>query len=524
MDELELRDLTKEKYWNIMQDISDLEPLLEIYIDDLLPQEMKWLQDHPSEGRLSDQTCETLIMLVGYSIEPLLQSIWAYQPSQIVLLLNEKYGDECGYDFGGKIERLIQKLYQIHFPEKIVPTVDARELTAVPLTVFEKLHNIVENPDGVVVDITGGKKKMVAEAFLYAAYAKIDISYVDFDDDAYDPIYRRPYGYLCRIGRLHNPYQAFALRDWEHVRELYHNYNFRAAKQALKKLTKNLRKAGFETYQQKMQDAVEKLTALLDCYAEWDSGHFNEAKVLAEKMRSWNTNFPDSITVLGGKWIEIITGTVEFKNLATYIYDDSEELKAYLYDEFSRIERLFRINEDYRSVVLRTGGLNEIIMIARLVRLVNNSGDKQALLQALVHKNPDASRVYKALLQSDGSIITIGNTRQYDISFKNAPVLSVPLTKTMQRWWQTTHYFTDDVNRQGWNKFLKLRNKMTHAYFTVPREVAGDALRFVRANFEDFLGIPISSLSLCAETLSWAELCQKCGLDQFLPLNLRQNL
>ena len=37
------------------------------------------------------------------------------------------------------------------------------------------------------------------------------------------------YGYTCRIGKIADPYEAFRLRDWERVSQLYERYDFRDA-------------------------------------------------------------------------------------------------------------------------------------------------------------------------------------------------------------------------------------------------------------------------------------------------------
>jgi hypothetical protein len=98
-----------------------------------------------------------------------------------------------------------------------------------PEAVFQTLVDVLHDETDVVIDVTGGKKSMVSGAYLYAAYAGARISYVDFEE--YDPKYRRPYGYSCKIGELANPYQEFALREWERVRNLYERYQFREARE-----------------------------------------------------------------------------------------------------------------------------------------------------------------------------------------------------------------------------------------------------------------------------------------------------
>jgi hypothetical protein len=530
MDERDLKNLTKE-YWGMIDHRNPSEHL-EWYIDNLLPHEMDWADKHPirdGEPRLPVRTrpCKLLVLLVGFSVEPLLQAVWAYEPENILLLLNQQYGDPDnggreGIVFGTMIQRLIREHLASRKPLASKPDVNCELVEAGPVPVFQKLVEKVDATEGVVIDITGAKKSMVAGAFLYAAYANVDVSYVDFDDKAFDPEQGRPYGYACRIGYLSNPYQAFALRDWEWVRELYNRYNFRAARELLVGLDGNGGPGTIldatKTYLPTIVEPVQKLGRMLHCYELSDSGDFNKAKEKADEItqEGWNSDFPDAINKLGGKWFTV-SGS-GFTNPPKGFYDDTPELRVYIYDEIKRIERLIRLNEDYRSAFLRAGGVNEILMLTRLVRLVKNPVDKQSLLNALDERTPGARSLFEALCQPGGSKIEIGKDRSKTISFKGVPEISIGLPQPMTPWWQSTQYFNGN---QGWEDFLDKRNELAHKYFTVPRDWAEDVLRFVKANFEDFLSRSMDSLGLCAEVLPWSSLCERCGLKGLLSTGSR---
>jgi hypothetical protein len=530
MDEYELRNLT-QKYWE-KGDHRNREPHLEWYINNLLPHELDWACKNPvdaNQQRLPTHAkpCKLLVLLVGFSVEPLLQAIWAYEPENILLLLNKQYGDPAdggkrGADFGGMVKRLIENHLATKTSQICRPVVDWEVVDAGPVPVFQKLLEKVTATEGVVIDITGAKKSMVAGAFLYAAYANVDVSYVDFDDDAYDPEKGRPYGYACRIGHLSNPYHAFALRDWERVRELYRQYNFRAVREML---VGHDGKEGPGTilntvqfYMPAMLEPARKLVRMSYCYELWDSGAFNEAKDKADAIarEGWNRVFPSAVTRLGGQWFAISGGT--FTSGLTGFYDDTPEFRTYVYDELKRVERLIYLNEDYRSAFLRVAGINEVLMLARVVRLVADPADKASLLSPLQERTPEAKKVFEALCKPDGSTIEIG--RGKFISFRDAPEISVSLPQTMNPWWQRTRHFRSS---QGWDDFLIKRNELAHKYFTVPVDWAKDALNFVTYNFEDFLDHSVDSLGFCAEALRWSELCERCGLKDLLPPNLKED-
>ncbi|MEK6285819.1 MAG: hypothetical protein AABO57_08770 [Acidobacteriota bacterium] len=538
-DEKTLKSLTQE-YWETFES-GKLKPRLERYVDDLLNEEMCWANDSPlpdNRSRLPQQEYQLLAMLVGFSVEPLLQTVWAYEPQQVLLLLNQAYGDleeggMRGEDFGEMVKSLIQDHLSVKKPLKRKPQVDCEIVNADPASVFRRLREKVSVTEGVIIDITGAKKSMVAGAFLYAAYANVPVSYVDFDDDAYDPERGRPYGYKCRIGSLSNPYQAFALRDWELVRELYNQYNFRAARTLLVGRdgsgSVGTILATARIYLPEMEEPMNRLGRMLYCYELWESGEFNAAQVEANTINQegWNTEFPNTVTDLGGSWFSFSGG--EISQSVSSFYDDTPELRAYVYDEIKRVERLIYLNEDCNSAFLRVAGVNEVLMIARVVKLVSNQVDKRSLLSALDRETPGAYSVYEALLKPDNSTIEIGRERRTkDLSFRSAPQLSVALPRRMSEWWQQNHHFKDfrdkdSIDVRGWEHFLRIRNKLTHTHLTVPPYLAEDALRFVTANFEDFLGYSMELLSLCAEDLKWSQLCQRCGLADLLPPSLKED-
>jgi len=490
-------------------------------------------------GRLNKKPCTTLVLLLGFSLEPLLQLICAYKPQKILLIMNRFYGGEEGHVYGGHFKEAVSWLKEAGLigavPEFFSPPDNSDDPGCVvnddPAAIFKTLTEAILDEENAIIDVTGGKKSMVTGAFLYAAYAGVPISYVDFDDKAYSIAHRRPYGYACKIGELSNPYQSFALREWERVKESYKAYKFRDVLELLVGLD---RKGGdgtifraLEEYLPGAVDGIKKMEVVVALYEKWDGGDFNGAVEIAGRVKGRMPGFypPDAISYLGGKWCSVEPAGFKFTDSIEDFYDDSEHLRVYVFDELKRIERLICHNQDYRSAFIRAGSLSEVIMLARLVKLVEKKEDKEALLKVLHDgMTPSVSSVYKSLLKNSGSKIKIGPKRKSssgknDIHFTGAPEIEVELTKKMNAWWKNSTSFlkADD----GWDSFLKLRNQMVHKYFTVSRDWAEDALRFVTANFEDFLGQTVATLTYQAEAVSWQKLCVLCGLAGFLPLKLR---
>ncbi len=498
-------------YW-CDYDHGNPEPYLERYIKELLPEEMEYARQR-EESKLPDQTCDTLVLLVGFSIEPLLQAIHAYKPQKVFLVLNQRYGREkSGESWGKMVAKLIGKL-----PDP-PGTVEQEVIEAGPQQVFQTLLEQVRQVEGTIIDITGAKKNMVAGAFLYAALANVPVSYVDFADEAYDPEEGKPYGYACDIGMLDNPYEKFALRDWERVRQLYHRHKFRDARRLLVGEDSDASDTVLATMMEYLPDsesAICKLAEILHCYELWDAGLYNEAADQARKVDGFQP--PTAVERLDGKWFEI--GQARFEGGLAKFYEDTSEFQAYVYDELARIDRLIRFNHDYRSAFLRAGSLNEVVMLARLVKLVDDDSRREALVASLQHRTPGAYSVFDNLRRSVGHSFQIGPTGNdeihYDLCFQNAPEITVVVTEQMD-WWKNVPMF----DHQGsWKQFINRRNDLAHKYYSPPRKWAEDALNFVRANVEDFWR-PDAGKDVETQAQPWSEVCELTGLNEYLPPNL----
>ncbi|CCQ93984.1 conserved hypothetical protein [[Clostridium] ultunense Esp] len=526
MNEKNLK-LETEYYWDLQQSYNSTDEVLERYISEkrqrlggksLLNAEMELIRQ-----RSSSEHCETLVLLVGFSLEPLLQSVCMHQPEKILLVLNDDgYADEPSDVYVVHVFEAIERLREEGLIDRVPkylggdpPRESPFEKTGDdPLAVFRVLAKVLRDETDAVIDITGGKKSMVAGAFLYAAYAGVRVSYVDFAK--YDPKSRRPYGYLSKIGELPNPYEKFALREWERMRLLYQRYQFREARRLLQDIRK--------TMAELMADSVKALNSLdsfLKYYEKWDQGDYRGAKEIQQGLGKFRQ--PNAVVVLGDRWYQI-----EWRDddePPTYLYEVKEALQVYAYDELKRIQRLIDYTQDYRSAFLRAGALNEVIMLARLVDLIKDDDDRKQFLKPLAEKTPWAESVFKAMT-NPGKEIHVGPYKnKHDIWFKNAPEMTLPKPPEMNDWWNKTDMFRDNSSRgeKGWDKFLKRRNTLMHKYPPVSEPWASEALKFVKANFEDFLGLRIEDMPIYAEAVPWQELCELCELQRFLPSSLVRN-
>lgn len=524
-----------EEYWEYRREHQDDH---DCYVDELLGRELIFARDHPLEDgtprlRRLDTCVDTLALTVGESFEPLLQVMCVLHPKRVVLILNNFYGDTPGIVHGKTLKGLMKRLSHVSdLPGEMRPTLsdndfDLVELEAdTPTQVFRALRDTMQKlgaqsseSHANAVDITGAKKSMVVGAFLYAAHSGLPITYVDFDE--YDSTWGKPRGYTCTIGQIRNPYEAFRLREWERVRQLYSRYNFRDAVELIvgipghpetgirELMSRNLEgnQARLKLYDPGDLAKVDQLLDLLNIYEAWDSGDFQSAIHLADKLPEQVV--PSSVTTLGDSW-PVITHT-STTTWPTDIYTDARKLSVYAFDELKRIERLMQYNQDFRSAFLRAGGLSEVLMTARIVSLIIDASVKNDFLTALSDRTPNAEKMFIALLKPAGTSFTLN-----DLGLRNSPKASITVAKPMTDWWRVTKYFGGAT---GWGLFLDRRNVLTHRYIAVSEELARDALRFARANLEDYIGAPLESLTLNAQAIDWHELCRTLRLD-FLPPNL----
>ncbi|MCL6558687.1 MAG: hypothetical protein K6U74_07745, partial [Firmicutes bacterium] len=96
--------LETEKYWDDVSKCKDLTDylanLIPYYVNELMIKELEWAGKPGKHKNLPDARCRHLALLVGHSLEPLLQSIKVYSPRYVFLLLSKDYGSITGKEMG----------------------------------------------------------------------------------------------------------------------------------------------------------------------------------------------------------------------------------------------------------------------------------------------------------------------------------------------------------------------------------------------------------------------------------------
>jgi hypothetical protein len=557
-------------YWNLKKPSAregeDESSRIHWYITTLLPEELSYAFSQPDIS--PPARCDTLAVLVGHSPEPLLQAISVFEPDRLVLVLNRLYGrpgsancqtgEERGRQVHGWIGKWLAPLLE-RPPSEVCRCTTADQ----PNEVFHALNDAVLHDQRagkqVVVDITGAKKNMVAGAFLLAAYAEVQISYVDFDD--YEPRARRPYGFSCRVGVLDNPYAQFRLRDWERVRRLYQGTHFRAARHSLPGAMAAMRqhdgsKGSLGLFSREAMTAAKRLRLLLRLYEAWDDGNHRRAFRCLIWLNSvpLNGQFhpPQAITALGSEWPHTAgewnsqEGAARAllnrqDRLEAAMFEDNRLLLAYARDELAKVRRLLDANEDNRSAFMRAAGLDEFLLKARLVRLWNRdklwirSQDEGGMWEARTRSylSPDLQEtVLDSLLRFSGvdpmRRMLARETRDGGYPFD----LPLRYGATDKAWAQMDRhsrlalapYWQDAPADLKPETLQVLRNKSIHMSLYVTRALAAAACEQAERNLAEFekswaplAGAMEPKAPDDTEPLPWTEVCTLFGLD-FLPL------
>jgi hypothetical protein len=563
------------------------------YIQYLLGRELDYANKHPLPGgirrlRRLDKPVHTLALTVGESFEPLLQVVCVLQPRRLTLILNKSYGTTSGTNQGEAFCRLVKKLSTASdLPDEFRPGVDEVDFDLIqvepdtPTAVFRAIRDALQKQEAKpggnsvnAVDITGAKKSMVVGAFLYAAHSGLPITYVDFDE--YNPDFGKPYGYLCQIGQIADPYQAFHLRDWEQVRQLYERYNFRRAQELigtaatmdkpgsgiLGAMSSQLegKKAYPPLYDPEDIARVERLAQILSIYEAWDNGEFRQAKKLAGELQP--TLPPDvvpwAIAELGDFWPSAIE-IADAGNAARQLLEEHLKLKhgedkptdsifgrpppllAYTRDELAKIDRLIAKNEDYRSAFLRAAGLHEFLLKARLALCWLNGGLQVCLKgsknwQSVGDLGEGGKELFHSLTEQSGERkmrIALSSDPPKSCGIQGVSICRCACSPRLEPYWSGLELDLDkSVYVEGGKAtpvFVKLRGEAIHTHLYIPRHVAEAARDLAQKAVAEFetkwlehyhQGTLQVIADKSVESPKWRKLCKVCGLD-FLPPKLR---
>lgn len=463
----------------------------------LLHLEMRYAEDQKNLPRLDERTI-SLALLVGDRFEPLLQTIWAYAPHRLVAVVNEFYGDRDvtsrGHIPGKSHWRGLRDLIKRLPSERIANLrnlVDETQLKTVsdnPAAVFDHLRqqlqpDVMDPSKRVVVDITGAKKTMVAGAYLFASLTDCEVSYVDFD--RYDKEYG-PYGYTCRISRVANPFEEWGLRYWERAAQLYGQYDFGGALDALPAHL-------WDGASPDLELGLDHLRTFLTLCSEWENSDLRSAQNHSTRLPiELRPEVPMAVDELYQFWPELTKEPAHW--VSAEFLCTPRALMLYAEDELERARRFAGksvqadARRDYRAAFTRAYALHETLIKARAVtafvrnqvgvRLPGTSTAKRHTEMNEAERVAALDRLHNAMLTTQ----TVFLLRQ---ATKDKPAKTVGGEQA--RFWRIPNTQAPILPEFQESESLRIkRNLITHTYIPVSESDADQAIELAKANIADY--------------------------------------
>ncbi len=478
------------------------------HIGSLLEAEIAYMQKKKRLPKVADNV--TLVILVGESLQPLLQSIHIYQPKRLIAVFNEAYGDDYRRQIEPKRYRIAAAYWDV--VEQILtvmPSCNAQPLTIeqdAPNDVFDKLQTAIAadltNPQiAVVIDITGAKKIMSAGAFLLAAFTEAQISYVNPTELERG----RPFGFSAEFQVVGNPIDRFALREWQQIERLYRQHDFFGALNILAPIIHTFDDA---------TNRLEQFRLFLTICDSWENGLFKQANAdQAFLNHSFRSSIPASVAQLAPLWPES-DGTAE---LVAEFFKQPQSILLYARDEFERIKRLTTLDDEKtalnrrRSAFSRAFALHETLLKARVMQCYyagdytlvpcgdwDFDSDHLAKFEwRLIHKVGEDANWRLLSGQQQKLDVTSSKKAHFEIAF-------------------SAKLFEKPSEFEG---VRDTRNRVAHSYFPVGEVRLLEVIALVEGNlhnYETHWASPLSAETRLAPP-RWDEVVKQFELDRWIP-------
>ena len=547
IDEEKIRADT-EKYWKYFKEYQERpEKRLEYYIKNLLPEEIESYEQRHSKQFRHHSPVKHLVLLVGYSFEPLLQSVCFLRPECIIPVISKEYGKNrkgqitTGSQIYDRLSEAVEILHEqrmLRQAPELYPAYEQFEpVPSRPEDVFQYLVKhlipVLDQEHSVVIDITGAKKSMVAGAFLFGAYANIPITYVDFEE--YDEVYGRPYGYTMEITELENPYHAFSLHRWKRVENLHRQHAFKSARVEVEEIIESMERTGNSYFNDTQKSAARKMKRLLKLYELWENGEYHKAGIVQKELNDENIYIPSAVNVLREIWPSSEKKDKDFLAQVTALESGSEPIFVnkkglinYIHDELAKIKRLVESHNDYRSAFQRAGGLNDTLFSAKFnilwyedfLYLKIANGKKATNFFSCSEVEPGSRNILAKLFFSTFKVKKlIYNRDGFTIveKLQNKKSKYIYTIKPRPEMPEFEKFFTDDE----YKRFRDMRNKAVHFALSPSKEDTMKALNFLYDDVRDFMQnwaklLGEEKVETSTTPPEWDELCKLCGID-FLP-------
>lgn len=218
-----------------------------------------------------------LIQIVGSSPEPLILSLSFLQPERVFFIYTE--------DYGANVNRILEETGLIKRPDivdKPPVAVHSSDVAEIYRLVKECWVNWRPKSGGksIVLDITGGKKSMIAGAAMAAALLDLKVCYVDSNE--YLPVARRPKPGTEYLLVLPNPFATLGEIKLSKAIELFNRAEYELSSRIFVEVIEGLQ----GLIASNIYLRTEVFHDLSIVYQKWDSFDFKGAVVPLRRVVS----------------------------------------------------------------------------------------------------------------------------------------------------------------------------------------------------------------------------------------------
>ncbi len=211
-----------------------------------------------------------LVLTVGTSSDPLIESIKRHRPDNIYFLASD--------GTASKIDEILSEAY----PSNEIPPhkksllegedfLDLGRCFEHSVKILEDIKKDGFSAEDIIVDPTGGSKAMSSGLLMAAPFSGVTISYVKSKKKEYPDIdTNKPYLYDAKVVDGYHPYEVLARQDKVGFCQSFNNYRFTSAIGFCETIVK---KGG-----ERLAEPFQHLKEISMGYRDWDLFRLNEGK------------------------------------------------------------------------------------------------------------------------------------------------------------------------------------------------------------------------------------------------------
>jgi len=264
-----------------------------------------------------------LVLLCGTSPQPLLVSLGHLRPARVLVVGSDS-------DDGRRaVDDFLEAAGHPAIADRVTADLSlepVRIAGADPARAYAELlaglrPHVDDDTEDVLIDVTGGKKTMVAAAYLVASHLGLRTVYVDAE---YSPTLRIPRPFTAAVRRLDDPVVVFRIREIDRARDLFRTGRYGRAAELLREAADALE--GLDLGGAPVPHdpaAVRRFAAACGALESWRAAAYEQAE---STLADADLDVPPALADLASRWaVDPGGGTVGKRRLRSFATRDRGE-------------------------------------------------------------------------------------------------------------------------------------------------------------------------------------------------------